>query len=174
MKLGLALLALCMKYCLAEVCNHENWQCINGVATLQSIPVGNDILNLKLSLKFEPEENIKTVEIDSEESIFIYQIIGPNIETIKISGGQKKIETLCTFLNTTDLTPKLKKVEIHDTVINDFYKSQDCGTDASKVPLTPTDTSKVDVSICILIRALALRPKNRSAAPLRAPTKFSE
>ena len=109
------------------------------------------MLNIPLHAKFEKNENIRIVRFEMKESVFIKEIIGPDIEKIEISGGQKKIKTLCVFLNTTHKTPELEKVLIANTNINNFYSQQDCGTDALKVDLIPENTNSVEVIFKFLI-----------------------
>ena len=147
-KLIFTLLALTSTTCHAGLCNMEPklWDCNGTVATLKSIPVGNDVLSFPLQVNIP--ERIKTVEITLQQSVFLSKISGPDIEEIEISGGTKKIESLCIFLNTTHETPKLEKVVIHDTIVTDFHYSQDCGTDETKVPLVPVNTKRVEVINC--------------------------
>ena len=144
-KLIFTLLALTSTTCHAGLCDMEPkvWDCNGTVATLKSIPVGNDVLSFPLQVNIP--ERIKTVEITLQQSVFLSKISGPDIEEIEISGGAKKIESLCIFLNTTHETPKLEKVVIHDTIVTDFHYSQDCGTDETKVPLVPVGTNRVQV-----------------------------
>ena len=148
-KLILALLALTSTTCHAGLCNMEpkHWQCNETVATLKSIPEHNDVLNFPFQPRFELGDKIKTVKITLPQSVFLNKISGPDIEEIEISGGAKKIESLCIFLNTTHDTPKLEKVVIHDTNVTDFHYSQDCGNDETKVPLVPLDTKSVEVIV---------------------------
>ena len=145
-RLILALLALTSTTCHAGLCP-EFWECKGTVATLKSIPVGSNALNVRFEPRFELENKIKTVNISLQQSVFLNKISGPDIEEIEISGGSKKIESLCIFLNTTHETPKLEKVVIHDTNVTDFYYSQDCGNDETKVPLVPLDTKSVEVIV---------------------------
>ena len=122
----LALLALTTTTCLAGLCNHPNiWNCQGNVATLKSIPEKNDnaILQFKTNFVFETKENIRKVVISLEETVNVYKISGPDIEEIEVSGGDKKIESLCNFLNAT---PKLEKVVIHDTNVMYFQGTQEC------------------------------------------------
>ena len=105
------------------------------------------ILNFPFQPRFELGDKIKTVNISLQQSVFLTKISGPDIEEIEISGGTKKIESLCIFLNTTHDTPKLEKVVIHDTNVTDFHYSQDCGTDETKVDLVPLNTKSVEVII---------------------------
>ena len=145
-RLILALLALTSTTCHAGLCP-EFWECKGTVATLKSIPEHNDVLNFPFQPRFELGDKIKTVKITLPQSVFLNKISGPDIEEIEISGGSKKIESLCIFLNTTHETPKLEKVVIHDTNVTDFHHSQDCGNDDTKVPLVPLDTKSVQVLI---------------------------
>ena len=148
-KLILALLALTSTTCHAGLCNMKpkRWECNGTIATLKSIPEHNDVLNFPFQPRFELGDKIKTVKITLPQSVFLNKISGPDIEEIEISGGAKKIESLCIFLNTTHDTPKLEKVVIHDTIVTDFHYSQDCGNDETKVPLVPLDTKSVEVIV---------------------------
>ena len=141
----LALLALTTTTCLAGLCNHPNiWNCQGNVATLKSIPEKNDnaILQFKTNFVFEAKENIHKVVIPLEETVNIYKISGPDIEEIDVSGGDKKIESLCNFLNAT---PKLEKIEIHDTNVMDFEGMQQC------TEVSTGQSDKVEVTISQMI-----------------------
>ena len=144
-RLILTLLTLTSTTCHAGLCNNPEWQCEGNVATLKSIPNGSDVLNGIFPVTFEPRfelgDKIKTVNISLQQSVFLNKISGPDIEEIEISGGAKKIESLCIFLNTTHETPKLEKVVIHDTNVTDFHHSQDCGNDETK------ETKSVEVIV---------------------------
>ena len=142
-RLILALLTLTSTTCHAGLCNMKpkRWQCNETVATLKSTPDFNDILNFPFQPNFKSDDRIKTVKITLPQSVFLNKISGPDIEEIEISGGAKKIESLCIFLNTTHDTPKLEKVVIHDTNVTDFHYSQDCGNDE------PLDTKSVEVIV---------------------------
>ena len=150
-KLILVLLALTSTTCHAGLCNMEpkHWQCNGTVATLKSTPFGSDVSSIfgTIFVNFKSDDRIKTVKITLPQSVFLNKISGPDIEEIEISGGSKKIESLCVFLNTTHQTPKLEKVVIHDTNVTDFHYSQDCGNDETKVPLVPLDTKSVEVIV---------------------------
>eukprot|EP00093_Oithona_nana_P004182 04182.XXX_29535_29801_1 [CDS] Oithona nana genome sequencing. len=86
-KLIFTLLALTSTTCHAGLCNMEPklWECKGNVATLKSIPVGNDVLSFPLQVNIP--ERIKTVEITLQQSVFLSKISGPDIEEIEISGG---------------------------------------------------------------------------------------